>query len=150
MRITSALLLVCFLGLLSCDISPKPITYGEDACHYCKMTIVDKQHGSEWVTEKGKVFMFDSVECLLNNRLQINSEDIALYLCNHYLDPGKLIAAEKAYFLISDGIPSPMGAFLTAFDSEVAATKAQADHGGKIFNWKELLKYWEDTYVYDE
>ena len=150
MRITSSLLVIFALGLNSCGIEPQPIGYGSDICHFCSMTIVDKQHGSEWVTNKGKVYKFDSVECLINNYSQIDEASIALYMCNHYSDPGALINAEKAIFLISEGIPSPMGAYLTAFDSKTSAEKAQAEHGGKIYSWTELLKYWKDTYVYDE
>ena len=134
----------------SCNIGPEPINYGQDTCHFCSMTIVDKQHGSEWVTDKGKVFKFDSVECLLNNQTQTDRETIAFYMCNHFSDPGELISAENAFFLISEGIPSPMGAYLTAFDSRASAMKAQSEHGGTIYNWIELLKHWEDTYVYDE
>lgn len=146
---------ICITGFFlllftSCNIGPEPINYGHDTCHFCSMTIVDKLHGSEWVTDKGKVYKFDSVECLLNNHIQAEKESIALYMCNHYKNPGELIAAEKAVFLISEGIPSPMGAYLTAFDSRASAMEAQAKHGGDLYNWSELLKHWEDTYVYDE
>ncbi|MGB5237380.1 MAG: nitrous oxide reductase accessory protein NosL [Flavobacteriaceae bacterium] len=150
MRITSSLLVIITLVLNSCGIKSEPIAYGSDICHFCSMTIIDKQHGSEWVTDKGKVYKFDSVECLMNNHTQIDRASIALYRCNHYNDPGVLINAEKAIFLISEGIPSPMGAYLTAFDSRASAMKAHAEHGGKIYSWTELLKYWENTYVYDE
>lgn len=44
------------IGLLwSCSIAPEPINYGQDGCHFCKMTIVDKVHAAEIVTTKGKV-----------------------------------------------------------------------------------------------
>ncbi len=138
------------ITVLACKIGPEPIVYGTDTCHFCSMTIVDKQHGSEWVTDKGKVFKFDSVECLLNNHIQSDQESIALFMCNHYNAPGELIDTEKAFFLISEGIPSPMGAYLTAFDSRASAMKAHDEHGGDLYNWSELLKHWEDTYVYDE
>ena len=42
--------------LIGCTVSPKPIDYGNDGCHFCKMTIVDKVHAAEIVTKKGKVF----------------------------------------------------------------------------------------------
>ena len=61
-----------FISLLllvfSCNVSPKPIDYGSDGCHFCKMTIVDKVHAAEIVTKKGKVYMFDATECMINFR----------------------------------------------------------------------------------
>ena len=49
------LLSVCLL--MACSQEPKPIEYGTDACHFCRMTIVDKVHGAEIVTDKGKVIV---------------------------------------------------------------------------------------------
>ena len=59
--------LVLIISLLSaCTPAPKPIEYGSDMCHYCKMTIMDKQHAAELVTDKGKVFPFDAIECMIH------------------------------------------------------------------------------------
>lgn len=143
-------LIICVIGTGACKIGPEPISYGSDVCQFCSMTIIDKQHGSELVTGKGKVFKFDSVECLLNYRNELDGEAGAMYLCNHYTAPGELIFVEEASFLISEGIPSPMGAYLTAFESEEAAFKAKNEYGGDLFNWAELLEHWENHYVYYE
>ena len=150
MRTIAALLLIFALILQSCNISPKPISYGNDICQYCSMTIVDAQHAAELVTDKGKVFKFDAVECMLNYKQEAKNKEVALHLCNHYSNPGELIEAEKATYLISEGIPSPMGAFLTAFEMEQDAIDAQNIHGGIIYNWTSLNKYWDDNYVYSE
>lgn len=133
--------LVIFLSaaLNSCSVKPQPITYGTDGCHFCRMTIVDQQHAAQMVTKKGKVFKFDAVECMVNHLKELDSNDIALYLCNFYTEPGKLIDATEATFLISDGIPSPMGEFLTAFNTASEAELEQQKHGGNLFTWNELL-----------
>lgn len=143
------LILVLF-GLVSCEIKPRPISYGSDACHYCKMTIVDRQHAAQLVTDKGKVFKFDAIECMINYSPQLNEQNIALTLCNHFTEPGELIAAEEAFFLISEGLPSPMGAFLTAFRTDHLANEALQEHGGKVYTWNELLIHWKDHYVFHE
>ncbi len=150
MKSISVLIIIFTLGMQSCTIRPKPIAYGEDACHYCKMTIVDQQHGAELVTQKGKTYKFDAMECMLNYGPELGEKEIALYLCNHYTEPGELIGAETATFLISDGIPSPMGAYLTAFESQQEAQEALKTHGGKIYSWIELQKEWDDNYVYSK
>lgn len=135
-----ALLLLFF----SCNVSPKPIDYGSDGCHFCKMTIVDKVHAAEIVTQKGKIYKFDATECMINFMEEFDTTQIALYLSNNYTTPEELIDATKATFLISENIPSPMGAFLSAFEDLSDAENAQADKGGTLYNWTELLAHFKD------
>ena len=133
--------IVVFMFLLlvtSCNVGPKPIAYGSDGCHFCRMTIVDRQHAAEIVTDKGKVFKFDSSECMMNHLKDIDQGQVALFLVNDYNQPGELINATKATFLISDRIPSPMGEFLTAFKTEQAAVDALLTYEGDLFTWEQL------------
>tara|TARA_R110000868_G_scaffold60556_3_gene184813 strand:- start:2040 stop:2438 length:399 start_codon:yes stop_codon:yes gene_type:complete len=122
----------------SCSISPKPIVYGSDGCHFCSMTIVDKQHASEFVTKKGKSYKFDASECMLNSLKEMDKSSVALFLVNDYDAPGDLIDAAKATYLISTNIPSPMGAYLSAFETMEAAEKAKAIHKGELFTWEQI------------
>jgi len=135
-----ALLLLFF----NCNVSPKPIDYGSDGCHFCKMTIVDKVHAAEIVTQKGKVYKFDATECMVNFMEEFDTSEIALYLSNNYTKPEQLIDATKATFLISKNIPSPMGAFLSAFENKADAEKTQAEKGGTLYNWTDLLAHFKD------
>jgi len=135
-----ALLLLFF----NCNVSPKPIDYGSDGCHFCKMTIVDKVHAAEIVTQKGKVYKFDATECMVNFMEEFDTSEIALYLSNNYTEPEQLIDATKATFLISKNIPSPMGAFLSAFKNKADAEKTQAEKGGTLYNWTDLLAHFKD------
>ncbi|WP_239986439.1 MULTISPECIES: nitrous oxide reductase accessory protein NosL [Arenibacter] len=133
--------IVMFLFLLfatSCSIGPQPIAYGSDGCHFCSMTIVDRQHAAEIVTDKGKVFKFDSSECMLNHLKDIGNKQIILYLVNDYDQPGELIDATSATYLKSNRIPSPMGEFLTAFKSEKAAVDALLTYDGDLMTWEQL------------
>ena len=129
------------LLFLSCNVSPQPINYGSDGCHFCKMTIVDKVHAAEIVTKKGKVYKFDATECMINFMNEFDTSEIQLYLSNNYTEPEALIDATKATFLISENIPSPMGAFLSAFKAKEDATKTQSDKGGTLYTWEELLAH---------
>ncbi|WP_431135153.1 nitrous oxide reductase accessory protein NosL [Psychroserpens mesophilus] len=137
-------ILALLLLIYSCNVSPKPIDYGHDGCHFCKMTIVDKVHAAEIVTQKGKVYKFDATECMINFMDEFDTSEIALYLSNDYMTPESLIDATKATFLISENIPSPMGAFLSAFKSKADAEKMQAEKGGTLYNWNELLAHFKD------
>ena len=124
----------------ACSVEPVEINYGEDACEFCKMNIVDKQHAAELVSPKGRAYKFDAIECMMNylNRKEIASSDMQLILINNYLKPGVLIDATKATFIISDNIPSPMGAFLSGVDNGNSAEELVDSKGGESFNWDSL------------
>ncbi|MFK7783299.1 nitrous oxide reductase accessory protein NosL [Psychroserpens sp.] len=134
-------IIALLLFFISCNVSPKPIDYGSDGCHFCKMTIVDKVHAAEIITQKGKVYKFDATECMINYIEEFDTSEIALYLSNNYMKPEALIDATKATFLISNNIPSPMGAFLSAFENQDDAKKMQAQKGGTLYTWEELLSH---------
>lgn len=133
------LFLVLILALaVSCKPSTEPIDYGSDACHYCSMTIVDRQHAAQFVTKKGRAYKFDAIECMMNHLQTIDAADVALFRVNTYESPGELFDAVMATYLISPEIPSPMGEFLSAFDSKESAEEAQEANGGDLFTWQEL------------
>ena len=124
----------------SCQVKPQEIDYGKDGCHYCKMTIVDNQHAAELVTKKGKAFKYDAIECMVNDLKQKENNSVKLFYVNDYGNPGKFVPAKEATYLISKKIPSPMGAFLSAFSSQEEAQKTQKEMTGEMFSWEELLK----------
>ena len=131
-------LLIVALFFASCTVEESPIFYGKDACHYCRMNIVDKQHAAEIVTQKGKPFKYDAVECMMRDILEKEEGDIALYLITDYFTPGKLVDATVATYLISENLPSPMGANLTGFQSKLKAEEVHKEKGGTLYSWDEL------------
>lgn len=138
MKTLKQFLILTSILFAGCQVGPQPIEYGVDGCHFCKMTIVDKLHAAEVVTQKGKVYKFDATECMVHFMKEFDSSEIALYLCNDYNQAESLIDATEATFLISANIPSPMGAFLSAFNTKEAAESIQKDKGGELFTWSEL------------
>lgn len=137
---------ILFIGLLSssCSKNPQPIDYGKDACYYCQMTIVDKIHGAELVTDKGKVYKFDAAECLIRYKNDLESIEEYQLLTNYFESPGDFISLEDATFLISEKLPSPMGAYLTAFKTKDAAVQLKKEKSGTVYNWKELDEHLKD------
>jgi copper chaperone NosL len=138
LRITLTLLA---LTLLSCTPEPEPIRYGEATCAQCKMMIMDQKFGAEIVTQKGKTYMFDSIECMIGFYQSNSIEKTAIHSLwiTPYNEPGKLIDATKAYYLISENLPSPMGKFLSGYETREAAAGLQSERGGQIYSWDELL-----------
>jgi len=137
-RIFLLLLLFPFF-FTACTVEPKPIEYGNDHCHFCDMTVVDKTHAAEYTTKKGKSYVFDAIECLVRDLNKNNSENkMAFILVSDYANPGHLTDAKTASFLISDKIKSPMGANLSGFSTLALGQKHLEEYGGKLYNWTEL------------
>lgn len=122
---------------MACKPEAQPINYGQDECHFCQMTIVDKQHAAQIVTNKSKAYKYDAIECMVQDK----KENVALYLVCDYSSPEKLIDATKATFLVSENIPSPMGADLSAFEQKDVAEKTHHENGGKLYTWEEIKKH---------
>jgi len=51
--------------IFGCSKNPQPISYGQDECEFCKMIVMDERYGAELVTGTGKIYFFDSIECLV-------------------------------------------------------------------------------------
>ena len=131
--------LLSLLFFTSCNIQPQKIEYGKDACHFCRMNIVDQQHSAQLVTTKGKAFKFDATECMINYLKEIDTEQVGLLLVANYNNPGELLEANSSTFIISENIPSPMGEYLSAVPTKEEALILQKAKGGDIYNWNELL-----------
>ena len=137
-QITAFVALLCLL--FSCEVAPEQINYGNDACHFCKMTIVDQQHAAQYVTKKGKQFKFDAIECMVNELSEKEIEKIGILLVSDYKEPGQMTSAMDATYLISKEIKSPMGANLSAFESTQIANTTKDESGGELYTWTQLLK----------
>lgn len=138
------ILFVVIVALLfiSCEVKPEKIVFGKDACHYCKMNIVDKNHAAQLVTKKGKQFKYDAAECLLNDLNHKDLTNAAFVLVSDFYSPEKLINATGATFLISDSVQSPMGANLASFEEKMNAVSfAKENNNGKIYSWKEIQQH---------
>ena len=146
MRKLSLLISIVFIFFLtSCSVEPEPISYGEDQCEFCKMGVVDKAHSAQYVTNKGKQFKFDAIECLIREIAapEINESDLAFILVADYSKPGDMIDANSATFLISKAIKSPMGAYLSAFSNAEDAKQTAIDNGGKTYTWEEIKAHFK-------
>ncbi|MCB9260739.1 MAG: nitrous oxide reductase accessory protein NosL [Ignavibacteriales bacterium] len=137
-------IILCIILLLLfnyCSNKPEPINYGHDSCENCRMIISNPNYGAELVTSKGKVYKFDSIECLadfsMSNENNINT---TLWVTN-FNGNAELINKEVSFFLLSENLRSPMGLNLTAFSSIIELDNMKQQHGGSEIKWKELLGY---------
>lgn len=131
---TFSLLLVSFI-LLQCTPSIEPIQYGKHQCHSCKMNIVDKVHAAQYVTKKGRNYMFDAIECMVQDVSLQDESQMHIILVSDYTNPGEMTDAVKAIYLVSPNIKSPMGEFLSAFSNRSQAEQTLKENDGKLYDW---------------
>ena len=136
---------VCILILftVSCTVKPDKIVYGKDACYYCKMNIVDKNHAAQLVTKKGKQYKYDAVECFLNDLALRDTTKLKFFLVTDYITPEKLVDATSATFIISEMIQSPMGENLASFETKDIAMNYVQKNNGKLYSWPEIQQYFQ-------
>lgn len=129
------------LSLLSCTTEPEALHYGQDACHTCKMTLVDKKFGAELVTQKGKVYKFDDVNCMLTfyNSGEVAEADYAYRLVVDFSQPAKLIPAADAFYVKSPNIKSPMAGHIAAFQTRENMQSLKKELNGIYMVWGELV-----------
>ncbi|MCM2272422.1 MAG: nitrous oxide reductase accessory protein NosL [candidate division Zixibacteria bacterium] len=142
-KIVLSLLIVLFFALGGCSASgPTPIIYGTDLCDYCDMTIADKAFGSELVTKKGKVFKFDSIECLAAAEAVGDhaASEIDSRWVTDFHNAGIFLNSESALLVASDRQKSPMGVGLVAVADRSRADQLIAAKGGKLVNWEETMQ----------
>ncbi|KEO75813.1 nitrous oxide reductase accessory protein NosL [Anditalea andensis] len=138
---THFLYFIPILLLFACQVDPEPIDFGKDACDHCKMVIMDPKFGAEIITDKGRIYKFDDVNCKINyiDENDIAEENLKYKLVIDFSEPKTLINADRAYYVKSDEIKSPMGSHIAAFNSEDAAQQMMKRwKGGEMLNYFQM------------
>jgi len=149
LKIQNILILIGIGLLLSCEPSVQSINYGQDGCSYCRMTIVEDHYGSEIVTQKGKVYKFDSIECLSAFVLkkQIAEEDIHELYFTDLEDAGHLYPKSELIFVQAKKLNSPMGLNLSAYRNPQTAANVAELYFGDTLNWKQVQDFVEISWL---
>ncbi|MCG8475931.1 MAG: nitrous oxide reductase accessory protein NosL [Cytophagales bacterium] len=138
------LFLVAVLG--SCSQKSEPIQFGKDQCALCVMNIADKNYGAEIVSDKGKVYKFDAVECMIHYMMKNDTEGWAPYAVAFH-EGGKLFKTSELKFYRSVELPSPMGRYITALHEDSIVKKVSKKHPGKFYTFDELKAQFHDLPV---
>lgn len=129
------------LSMLSCsNANAVPIKLNIDNCSFCKMSISDGKYGAEVITQKGRVYKFDDIMCMVNYCKENATVKIESYFVFDFTQNNVLIPAEPASFLTGGDIHSPMRGNFIAFNKE-----NDAKNFGKILNaesipWTAILE----------
>ena len=139
--ISAGLVLLTAAG---CSREPKAIAFNTDACEYCGMTISNERYGAALVTSKGRTLKFDSIECMVESQMEgehFAGTSVHAYYVVTYESRGMLFDASNATYLVSQGMPSPMGANLTAFSTREDALHVQHVKSGELLDWDGVKQY---------
>lgn len=143
LKYASIVFLFSFLFLfLNCGVSPESINYGKDECEHCRMMVTDDKYGSEIVTDNGKIFKFDSIECLVEFAFEKKSigDNNQTFLVTDFAVPKSLIDARRASYVQNDSFRSPMGLNVSALSNESELQKFLSANGGRKLTWVDVIE----------
>ena len=139
-----SIIFIIYLLLLlsSCGNKPEPINYGHDECEFCRMQITDNRYGCELVTDKEKVYKFDSIECMVEFAMVKNliGDSNQSLLVTDFSRPETFIDAASAFYVMNDNFRSPMGFNVSAFNGAESGQKFVNDNSGQILNWIDVIE----------
>jgi copper chaperone NosL len=137
-RRTSAALAV---AAAACGPSaPRAIADAGKPCDYCRMTISDERFGGQLITRKGKVHVFDSIECLASFYVQQSATaEMSKVWVADYANPGEWIPAASAVFARSEAHPSPMGLNLVSYSAKGDSAAVPRELRDGAMSWPQVL-----------
>ncbi len=140
--IKSAIGIFLAVSFFSCASHPEPFVLGKDQCYHCKMAVVDLKYGGEIITDKGKVYKFDDLGCMINfiQADDVGASKMKQILVMDYSKSNELIDVKSAWFVVGESIHTPMNSHLIGFADNNAAQKFKKQNNGEVKEWVEILQ----------
>jgi len=137
---TTALFVFLSLSFFSCaKTEVVPIKLNVDTCDFCKMTIADGKYAAEVISEKGRVFKFDDIMCMIQYKKENSNTKMTAHYVNNYTQDNVLIPVKTAFFLSGGRIQSPMRGGVIAFSSENEAKEFGIKLKAKQVTWEAVI-----------
>ncbi|MBK8517883.1 MAG: nitrous oxide reductase accessory protein NosL [Saprospiraceae bacterium] len=134
-----AIFMVPIVALLSCSPKgPEPIILHKDNCSFCKMSISDGRFGAELITDKGRVYKFDDLSCLIQFEKDNSEKGAQANYVHYYPSDNELIPAETAFYIQGGSLRSPMAGNIAAFKTEKEAMEYLTKLQAKKTDWNTL------------
>lgn len=118
------------------SVSPVPIRAG-DTCFHCRRTIAEPALAAEVISKEGRAFKFSSVGCMTAYLKEHTDETFKATFVTDY-ERGKMLTAEKAWFVEFEVDPRLKARDFAAFGSSGAATAFAAKHQGAPVGWEQV------------
>lgn len=132
--------IVCIVG--GCVHKPEPLMIGQDACAFCKMTIMEPEYGGEIITQKNRIFKFDDISCI-KKYIQSNtipSSEIKNILVTNFKNKSELLPVATSSYYTGALLKSPMGSNTAAFKTIEEAVQFKGTDVGFISTWNSILQ----------
>jgi copper chaperone NosL len=127
------------LFLFSCsNNNPVAIKYNTDKCDHCKMSISDPRFAAELITQKGRAYKFDDIICMIAYAKEHAATSVKDFWINEYQSGNELVHAEKAFFVKTETLKSPMGGNTAAFSALDKATAFADSLHQMPVNWETI------------
>jgi copper chaperone NosL len=146
-RVPSFICLLLFTGLTAPLLSQQEmtmrVTYDSSRCDYCRMLFQEKKFGGELQTASDSILVFDASECQAAYVIggKISLSNIKKQWSVNYRNPGFLVDANKAWYVHSDKLMSPMEANIAAFASKQEADSVRSKLGGELMDWNGVVHF---------
>lgn len=138
---TWLLLLVAAYAAAGCGqrpLDPVPLDSRNDACRFCRMTVVDMRFAAQIVAPGEEPVMFDDLGCLTH------------YIKGRPLAPGAVVyvgdygtrtwvRADEAVFTRVEGLETPMGSGLVAHGSAAARDADPVARAGAVVAFDDVV-----------
>jgi copper chaperone NosL len=119
--------------------APVPIALDEDACALCRMAVSQLPFAAEVALGGGVARTFDDVGCLQAwLRREPLPEKAAVYVVD--FETHGWLEAERAFYLRSRELPTPMSSGIAAFVTRDAAVAAQNRWPGDLLSWEQIRR----------
>ncbi len=117
---------------------PPDIKYGRDICVQCNMIISEIGHAAAYRLDSGIEKKFDSVgEMLVHGHLHDEFDEAEAWV--HDLWTEEWVRAERAFYVPTLSVASPMGHGVFSFGDRASADQFAADVDGEVLEWEMLL-----------
>jgi copper chaperone NosL len=100
------------------ETGPPAIVLDQTPCAHCRMLVSDLAYAAAFRTREGEERVFDEIGCMLR---ELPAAGARVFV--HDYETSQWLEGEKAFFLRSESIQTPMGGGIVAFSSRAAAEK---------------------------
>ena len=131
-----AALLLATCAPASTEPQPPDIAYGQDMCDACGMIISEARFASALLLTNGEVRKFDDTGDMFAYHMDHPDQQVRAWFVHDYRTE-EWVRGEKAFYVVSPAVKSPMGRSIAAFATQEAAKDFAAGVGAQVFNFEE-------------
>ena len=117
---------------------PPRVEVDRSACAHCGMLISEPRFAAAYRAPGSDARLFDDVGCLLEG-LSRESDRSGVHFWFHEVTTAEWIEGDRAVFVESAHLRTPMGSGIVAYASDAAAARGAAAHNGRRIGGVEEL-----------